>query len=297
MTYKKLMDLHQLEAAVAVAEHGNFTRAAGELHLTQPALSYAIANLEAELGVELFHRGGRIVSVTTSGEAFLAGARETLRGADRLRATMAEISGVVSGRLEVATPRTLVRRMALYVGEFRKAHPGVIVQLDDAEGDEAVLDALRRGDCELALMRRPELPADVEGDALAPEEFAAVFPQGTSLGSGHQLSLRQLAQHPLVAPPRGTANRAAFEQLFRNVGVSVTVVVESAHPESILELVCAGAGASLASRHEAEALLTRGIVVRRFRPSIKQVVYLTRRRSRLSPAAAAFRNLILATRS
>lgn len=293
------MDLRQLELAVAVAEQGTFSRAAEAVHLSQPALSYAIAKLEAEFGVELFHRGGRAVVTTAVGQVFLAGARETLRQAERLRASMAEISGVVSGRLEVVAPRTLVRRMAGYVGAFRGLYPGVVVQVEDAEGDDAVLEALRSGRCELGLLRSTVLPAGITADRLAPQEFVAVFPGSVNLPERRSITLAQLAVHPLVAPPRGSPNRLAFDHLFAAAGLTVTVVAETAHPESILEMVGAGAGASLASREEADSfVVSRRIQPRRFKPPLAQPVYLARRQAtRLSPAESAFRELTIGAAS
>ena len=73
------MELRQVEYVVGVAEHGGFTRAATALHVTQPALSEGVARLEAELGVELFHRVGRRVVLSAAGEAFLDPARRLLR--------------------------------------------------------------------------------------------------------------------------------------------------------------------------------------------------------------------------
>ena len=91
------MELHELRCAIAVADHRSFTGAASALHLTQPAVSYVVRKLERELGVELFRRLGTGTRLTAAGEAFLPVARDTLRNADRIEETMAEITGVISG--------------------------------------------------------------------------------------------------------------------------------------------------------------------------------------------------------
>ena len=124
------MDLRQLSYVVAVADHGGFTRAAEAVHVTQPALSQAVRTLEAELGVELFHRTGRSVVLTAAGEALLGPARRALRDAETARAAVAEVAGLAeTGRrfqplsdgeekmlLEVFRPHA--RRLAYYRGVF-----------------------------------------------------------------------------------------------------------------------------------------------------------------------------------
>ncbi len=285
------MELHELRCAVAVADHGSFTAAARALHLTQPAVSYTVRKLERELGVELFRRLGAGTRLTSAGEGFLPVARETLRNADRVQATMAEITGVVTGRLAVTAPRTLVARMARMVGTFRQQYPGVVVDLIDAEGDTTVLEHLRSSRCELGLLRLSELPTDLHGKRVADEEFVAVFPPGTKLRPNDSIGIEELAQHPVIAPPQATPNRRAFEQIFARHCEDLRIVAEAANPEAILELVSAGAGASLASLDAATTLGPRSVLTRRLRPPIVQPVQLTSRPGHLSPAANAFREL------
>src|SRR5918997_5047374 len=96
------MDLRQLEYAVAVAEHGNFTRAAARLHVAQPALSVAMRRLETELGVRLFHRTSRRVALTDAGAAFVGRARRILADTNELRTLMHAFAGGSRGRLRVS---------------------------------------------------------------------------------------------------------------------------------------------------------------------------------------------------
>ena len=113
----------------------------------------------------------------------------------------------------------------------------------------------------------------------------------TKLPNSKSIPLDTLAKQPLVAPPRATPNRDAFEQIFAGHGLDIEIVAESAHPESILELVWAGAGASLASFDTAAALRSRGVLTRRLLPPLLQPVYLVHRAGQLSPAANALLDL------
>src|SRR3954469_8111258 len=101
------MELHQLRYALAVVDHGTFTAAAAACFVAQPSLSHAIGKLEAELGVELFHRVGRHITVSAAGEAFVSGAREVLRSLDTVQADVAAVAGAVAGRLDLVALPTL----------------------------------------------------------------------------------------------------------------------------------------------------------------------------------------------
>src|SRR2546430_13375970 len=95
------MEIRQIEYVVGVVEHGGFTRAADALHVTQPALSEGIRRLEAELGLELFHRVGRRALLSSAGEAFLEPARQVLRDLGVLRTSVAGVGGVPPRTLHV----------------------------------------------------------------------------------------------------------------------------------------------------------------------------------------------------
>src|SRR5512135_2285951 len=101
------MDLRQLRYAVAVVDHGGFTRAAEAMHVAQPSLSQSVRALEAELGTELFHRTPRSVVLTAAGEAFLGPARQALRDASNVQAAVAEVAGLQAGHLDVVCLPTL----------------------------------------------------------------------------------------------------------------------------------------------------------------------------------------------
>ena len=145
------MDLRQLEYAVAVADHGGFTSAAGALHLSQPSLSHGVRQLEAELGVELFQRLGRTVRPTAAGERVVDAARRVLREAAEVVAVAASVSALVAGTLEVVTLPTLAADpVGRLVGAFRRSHPGVVVRIEEADRAAEAEAWLRAGRVELA---------------------------------------------------------------------------------------------------------------------------------------------------
>src|SRR6185503_18336438 len=144
------MDLRQLAYVVAVVDHGGFTRAAEAMHVAQPSLSQAVRALEAELGVELFHRAARSVVPTAAGEALLGPARQALRDAETARSAVAEVAGLEAGRLDlVSLPTLAVDPAAGLIGAFRRAHPGIVVRLVEPEDAAAVAGRVREGTSEL----------------------------------------------------------------------------------------------------------------------------------------------------
>src|SRR5258708_5231391 len=124
------MELRQVQYAVAVIDHGGFTRAATALFVSQPSLSAGVANLEVELGTPLFNRLGRRVVLTAAGEAFQEPARQLLRDAGTLRDLVAGVAGLQAGHLDlVALPTLAVEPAARLVAEFRRAYPRVSERL------------------------------------------------------------------------------------------------------------------------------------------------------------------------
>src|SRR4051812_44389259 len=146
------MELRQLEYVVAVVDHGTFTRAAAAVHVAQPSLSQGIRALEAELGVELFHRVGRRAVLAPAGAAFVGPARQTLRDAAIARDAAAAVRGLRAGRLDIATLPTLaVAPLAGWVGAFRTAYPGVMVSVVEPEDAASVERLVRDGACDIGL--------------------------------------------------------------------------------------------------------------------------------------------------
>jgi len=281
------MELHQLRYAIAVVDHGTFTAAAAACFVAQPSLSHAIATLERELGVELFHRIGRRVVLTAAGAAFVPAARETLRSLDTLRAEVDAVSGVVAGHLDlVAMPTLAVEPVTPLVGAFRKAHPGVLVRLAHPDDTHELVQRVRSGQSELGIT---ELPAG--GDRLVTrplgrQELVAILPPGSPRPK--RLELGELARRPLVTLPVGTSTRDALDAALATAGAEPALAVETDQREAIVPLVLAGAGATVLPRPMAAAARRQGAVVVSLRPSLWRDLGLVHRRAPLSPAARAF---------
>ena len=284
------MELAQLRCVVAVAKHGNFTRAAASLHMTQPSLSYSIGKLEAELGVLLFKRLPRGVALTAAGAAILEHARRAVDETDAARSAATAVAQVAAGSLSLVSLRTYVGGFSRLVARFHEQFPAVMVQIHDPEGDARVADLLRQGVCEVGVIRMVQVPDDLEVTRIDVEEAVVALPPGFETASRQFISLEEVSHLTMVAPPEGNPIRTAFDLAFSRLGCRPRIVAESAHQETSLALVQAGVGACLASRDNAD-LAGSGCVVLPLEWPITVDLALAHLPGRLSPAAAAFKEV------
>src|SRR3954447_6360847 len=178
--YDQSVELRQLRYTEAVARHRHFTRAAAELHVAQSALSQQVRRLEAELGTELFERTSRSGAPTEAGEAVAARARRILAEVDGIRGEVDELRGLVRGRVSVgallpAGPLDVPALLASFAGEF----PGIEVQLREGTAGD-MLRYLDADEVDAAFTLQPDLPDELEVEALGEEELVAVFPPGAA---------------------------------------------------------------------------------------------------------------------
>jgi LysR family carnitine catabolism transcriptional activator len=288
------VDLRKLSLFLAVVDHGSFTKAAAASYLSQPGLSKAVAELETEVGARLFDRVGRRVRLTASGEALVAPARQVLRDIATAENAVGAVARLERGTVVVGCLPTLAADpMAALIGAFRREHPGVRVHLAAPEDPADVVSMVRVGMVEAALTEASLPPVGLVADPFGVQELVAILPPGIAPPGG-RLTLRRLAEHPLVVTPRGTSSRGVLDEAMAAAGLELTVAVETAQREAVLPLVLAGAGAALMPAPVADMAARQGAVVARLRPALSRSIALVHRDAPLSPAAAEFRAVALA---
>jgi len=283
------MDLRRLRLFLAVVDDGGMTRAAEAEHVSQPSVSQAIRELEAELGTPLFHRVGRRVVLTAAGEALVEPARQTLRDVETGRAAVEAVAGLGAGRLDlVALPTLAVDPVAVAVGRFRRAHPGVVVRIAEPEAARAVADRVADGRAEIGLTDVLAVGEDLVVEPLVDQELVLV----RSPGSDEQpVRVAALAGIEFVTTPVGTSTRRHLDEALARTATEPTIAVETDQREAIVPLVLNGAGAALLPRALAELAEQRGAVVAPVVPALRRSIALVYRPGALSPAAARFREL------
>ena len=273
---------------VAVAEIGNFTRAAERCFVVQSALSHQVARLEQELGTRLFHRTSRQVRLTAAGEAFLPQARRCLEAADRARTEVAAATGEIRGRLAVGVIPTVA---AVDVPEalriFHDQHPDVRVGLSSGSSD-VLARRVADGRLDLAFLGLPVGTdvSGVQGLVLATDRHVAVVAPDHRFADVKRLRLGRLAQEVFVDFPAGTPGREQTDQAFAAEGLARDVAFEVADVHLMAALIRQRLGVALLPSSYAPSLT--GVATVPVDGAPARAEHLVWSRIGPSPAAGAF---------
>ncbi|GHC83829.1 LysR family transcriptional regulator [Pseudorhodoferax aquiterrae] len=240
------MDLKQLEYFVRVAELGSFTRAAIALDVAQPALSRQIRLLEVELRQNLLARNGRGATPTEAGKLLLEHGRGILHQVAVAREELGVARGALAGRVSIGLPPSLSRLITVPLTQaFRAKLPQA--QLTLTEGFSLVMiDSLRMGNLDMALLYNPERSPDMEQTLLHEEELVLISPRAeVPEGKGKvraAVALRDAASLPLILPSRPNAFRLLLEAETMRLGCALRIAMEVDGLNAILSLVREGFG-------------------------------------------------------
>ena len=284
------MDLRQLSYFVAVAEEGQFTRAAARVSVAQPAVSAQVRRLERELGEPLFHRDQRLVRPTAAGEALLPHARAALAAAERGRDTIASLRGMLHGRLRVGIAGPVDRRLAEALGDFHRAHPAVEIAVAQ-EHNEPLLEAVANGDFDAAVVGigAQPLPPQVRARVVATEPLVLAVRRGDPLSRRRSVPLAQLRDRPMITLVRGSGLRTVLENACREAGIVPQISAEAGDLTSLVQLAAEGLGVAVLPRSATDG--TDVAVVKVSRPSMRRRTALAWNEAATSPAGQAFLEL------
>jgi DNA-binding transcriptional LysR family regulator len=240
------MDLRQIAYVEAVARNANFTRAAAELHVAQPALSVAIRRLEGELGVRLFERTSRRVSLTPAGAAFLDGAARVGREVDALARAMREYAGGVRGRLRLSAWYHVEPDLVDFMRDFTAANPLVEVAIQELPAADS-LAALRARDIDLAaVVQFPGLDLDdFERADLRTEPAVLVVRTDDALAGEESVNLAALSGRPLVVTRPGTGLRRLLDHVFVDTEHPPRIAIETNELAAMVAFASAGLGSAI----------------------------------------------------
>lgn len=242
------MELRQLRNFVTVARLENFSRAAEVLHVAQPALSQQTAALEAELGVSLFERRGRGVTLTPAGRAYLEGAERTLEAAESATVEARAAAAGKSGVLRIGfVPGAIMSVLPAVLREFRRANPHVEV-LPHALTYMEQVEQLHAHRIDIGIMRVPRIDSGIHAELLLRESFVAVLPDGSPLlDLDRPLTTTDLAAEPLVLYARSADPNLTMEilRVCEAGGYRPSQIIEAAEEETVIGLVAAGFGATI----------------------------------------------------
>jgi len=298
------LSIRQLEVFVALVDEGSFTRAARHLDLSQSTVSGHIADLERRLGARVVERARSGVRPTAAGEALLAPARRTLEAERASRQAVEELTGLLRGRLVVGgstIPATYL--LPPLVSELHARHPGLKPRIVTGDSRD-ILDRVIAADVELGIVGSAPEPQGLVAEVVAEDRLLLILPAGHALASRERLRADEVAALPLVLREPGSGTREASLDLLERAGAEsaaaeLDVVCEVGSTEACKAAVRAGLGASFVSSLAVVDELAAGtlatVPVEGF--DVPRHFHLvTRETAHLSPAARAFREVVLASR-
>ena len=287
--------IRQLQVFEAVARQLSFTRAAEELHLTQPAVSMQVKQLESSVGLSLFEQLGKRVFMTQAGETMLRHAQTIMRHLATAREEMDELKGVDSGRLRIAVASTVNYFATRLLATFARLHPSVQITLD-VTNRETLLQKLEDNQPDVVLMGKPPKDLDLDADAFMDNPLIMIARPDHPLSKRRSIALKELNEETFVVRESGSGTRIAMERFFDQKSFAPSATIEMTGNETIKQSVDAGLGLAIVSVHTVELELALERLIRldiRGMPIMRRWYVGHRRGKRLSPTAQAFRQFVL----
>lgn len=281
--------LKQLRAFVAVADSGSFVEACDVLHLSQPALSATIRNLEEIVGGTLLARTTRALALTPEGEVLLSSARQILSDCDGALSDVHNLFSKQRGKLNIAAmPSFAINRLPYVLVHYRDQYPNINLAIHDVIAEE-VVEMVRTGRVEFGISFDPEERGELVFRRLFTDKFVAVLPQDHPLASSTSVSWNALQGSPMVLIQHPSAIRKQIEQVLESEGISLSVEMESHQLVTIGRMVANGLGVSLVPSLCTEQMEEMGAICRPLvGPEIsRDLGIITRSRHPLSSAAKA----------
>ncbi|HYB50604.1 MAG TPA: LysR family transcriptional regulator [Burkholderiaceae bacterium] len=292
---RRQITVRQLEVLDAVGRSGSVTAAAGALHLTQPAVSMQLRQLEEQLQLSLFEPVGRGVQITEPGRDLAALAADLLLRLDDFALAARELRGVRRGRVRLGIVSTAKYFVPRLLAQFLKSHPGLDLKLY-VYNREHIIEQLQSYNIDLGIMGRPPEGTSLIGTPFAPNPLAIVAAPSHRFSLRTQIAPEELENEPFIVREPGSGTRIAMDRYFSDAGVSIHPVMEADSNETIKQAVMAGIGIGLLSLHTVRLEQAAGRLVTlpvAGLPLRRQWFAVHSRQRRLTPAAEEFHEYLL----
>ena len=287
--------LRQLQVFEKVASHLNYSRAAEELYLSQPAVSMQIKQLEVNIGLPLFEQMGKKIFLTEAGRELFHYSRSIAQQLAEVEAVFDEMKGLGKGRLTLSVVNTANYFTPRLLAKFCKLHPGISVTLQVANRN-AVLKQLADNSTDLAIMGQPPDGLYIGADPFMDNPLVVIAAPDHPLARLKRVKFARLAQETFLSREPGSGTRSAMERVFSEHGIQPRISMEMETNEAIKQAVQAGIGLGILSLHSIELELeTKRLAmlnVEHF-PLLRHWFVAHRSSKRLSSAALAFKDFLL----
>ncbi len=284
------LQLVHLQTLQAVARHGSFSRAARELHLTQPAVSMQVRQLERALGLPLLERVGKRAFPTKAGEVLLAHAGRARRELEAGLEVVQQLRGVVAGRLRLGTSASFsIYLLPPALRRFRSRYPKTELTVVTGNAPE-IARGVVQNDLDVGIVSLPVRERELAVTAFHRHELVAIAPPDRRWRRGQRVRASELAREPLILFEPGATLRRVIDAWFQRAGVAPALPMELNNTEAIKKLVESGLGLSVTSWFSVEAeVRARKLAAARLEPPLYRDIGVIRRKDKpKTPVLEAF---------
>ena len=289
------LTLRQLQILESIARTGSFSRASEDLHLSQPAVSMQIKQLEDDLGVPLLERAGKRIFLTDVGREVYQASQDIAERLNRLKGVLDAMKGLQHGSLTVGVVSTASAFSIRLITQFRQRHPGIRIRLN-VINREQLLQQLADNSLDLALMGQPPAHMDLDDTVFMENPLIIIAPPNHPLIGQKRIPLPRIAEEIFMGREPGSGTRIATEAFFQSHGLAWKVDMEMNKNEAIKLAVESGLGLGVVSQHtvlpELAAKRLCILDVEGF-PIRRSWHLVSRRNKQFSSSAQAFADFVL----
>lgn len=288
--------LRQLDVFESVARNLSFTKAAKELHLSQPGVSMQVRQLADVVAMPLFEKLGKQIHLTEAGTELYYYSQRIAKELQEMEQVLESLKGVRGGRLSISVATTANHFATRLLAAFSKQYEGTDIALD-VTNRKSLLDQLQKNETDIVIMGEPPPGLGLESVAFMDNPLVVIAPVSHLLAkSGKSVPLRRLAEETFVVRETESGTRIAMKRFFKDHGIEFQVGIEMTSNEAIKQSVEAGLGLGIVSVHTLELELEAGrlviLDVEGF-PIMRHWHLVHLRGKRWSPVAQAFNDFLL----
>ena len=289
------LTFRQLSVFEAVARHLSYSRAAQEMHLTQPAVSMQIKQLEDNVGMPLFEQLGKKIYLTEAGRELSHYSRVIAQQLSEAESVLNDLKGLQRGRLKISVASTANYFAPQLLAVFGQRFPTVTVSLD-VTNRQALLAQLANNEMDMAIMGQPPEGLDLLAESFMENPLIVIAPINHPLANEKKIPLARLQSETFLVREQGSGTRIAMERFFNQHGIQLQAGMVMSSNEAIKQAVQAGLGLGILSLHtiglELETKRLKVLDVKGF-PIMRHWYVVHRADKRLSPVAQAFKEFVL----
>ncbi|AFH61519.1 LysR family transcriptional regulator [Paenibacillus caseinilyticus] len=286
-----MMNLEWYRIFLHTARHLNLTKAAQELHITQPSVSYAIKQLEEAMGLPLFHRLSKGVELTEEGRALLEYVEQSFAVLDSAQKHLRNLKQLSEGEIRIGASDSLIKHLLLpQLNALHRGYPGIRIRLSHGRTPD-ITQRLKEGVIDCALVHMPMDDPQLHIQTLAVLEDCFVVGDAYRELAGRTLSAEELAELPLILLSPGSSTRVFVEMWFAARGQAVKPDIELGSIDLLAEFAKLGYGAAFISRSFVQEELGEGTLFElKLEDPLppRSIGFAVRRDRKLSAAADAF---------